>query len=54
MAKKHRGSFRFLLVATIAFPLFGCGETKPEIPANPPPAPAKNDPGPPTAAPVGK
>ena len=43
-----------LLIAAIVFPEFGCGESKPDIPANTPPPPAKKDPGPPTAIPVRK
>ena len=50
MSQKSRGPLRLLLAAAIAFPVFGCGESKPEIPANTPAPPAGKDPGPPTAA----
>jgi hypothetical protein len=54
MPKKHRGPLRLLLIVAIAFPVFGCGDSKPEIPANTPAPPAGKDPGPPTAASVKK
>jgi len=54
MSKKLRGLLPLFLIAAIVLPGFGCGESKPEIPANTPPPPAKSDPGPPTAFPARK
>jgi hypothetical protein len=54
MPRTLRGFLPLLLVAAIALPQFGCGESPTDIPEKTPPPPAKNDPGPATAFPTKK